>query len=1048
MVSLDPTHLVEAPAFALHAATYRGGWPIGMAYDAFSHRLITFGNRGRVWAVEPRSIQPAPAVEGGGADNARCGRDGSYAKRDGLQTKRGKTAGSRKEACDGVVEEEMLHSGWTVVNVRDIALRLEHDYGDGKILRLPNLDLLTGGGRFEVKQENMEEIENDKWIELHDYLEKARQVGVGEPTIRACYSSVFHQYVVVGVHHCFVMNLETGLQVCRFRVSRPAAVTACSLDASERRLFTGAHDGSVRSWNFNSGVMLGALQRVLQFVVPRVLGRACTDMRHLAAEYQSMQSELTSIIFLPQKRSIHRPIVAGGWDKKVTMWSELVDEDCENLHIGSHGADILCLEYCDRSHSAFLPLLVLSGDAAGHVMVWEAGNGRLVHHWLPEVFAPTPSVTEGSGGRDVVSGLDEKRENQVSIFAMLHLAGSSTVLVSQGSGDIHEMNMETRSKVSTVRAEIFHDDPRAGNMTEKTDPARLSLRDIPDAATVMAVNANNTRLFVGEASGALQMWRLTSIEPLSMTKMRRFQGHLRAVVNISFSPSTDTGLWVTAGGEGSVRIWTRSGKSIHVVSPKVVPTSWTPWLTSATDKRTQMSSLNLPDEGPRDEDGAHGNSENLERAMSDVSWASEEMEQSEMVEVEEEDEEDVEEETVPFHVRCPPFVPKSLTSKGVPGGAATTMVPMLSNDDSSPRAGSVRSGARVGKSGGRVEYNNQNLIHTLDSMHLEACQQVSAEVKWKLATLETRHAGLYKGVAAFPTACIFSDLLPPGNSAEDKIVRLEEECAVIEALNQKRVLIKDAFRTYAASMLTEITSLNTVSMGEVRSFIKDMRCSTRVSIKLAQIYHATLTSSQLVESEGEEDGAAATVNDEDKELGLAKFVEFIVRVSKEQVIGKDNLAKKVQMFLNTMARHCKGIVGPTPQVSVQSEVAAVLKRRQSMLKRIYMKYCSEDQMQTQSLGAGCLETMNLRELFQLVKDCNQMDSKFSVSKLATAFIAANSCGHDNGDDGSWTEWDWELTWDEFQEVLVRIVDMRTKTAQGQLADKLDSFIVDVIFQHV
>ena len=37
------------------------------------------------------------------------------------------------------------------------------------------------------------------------------------------------------------------------------------------------------------------------------------------------------------------------------------------------------------------------------------------------------------------------------------------------------------------------------------------------------------------------------------------------------------------------------------------------------------------------------------------------------------------------------------------------------------------------------------------------------------------------------------------------MVRLEEECAVIEALNSKRVLVKDAFRAYASSALTEIT---------------------------------------------------------------------------------------------------------------------------------------------------------------------------------------------------------------------------------------------------
>ena len=51
-----------------------------------------------------------------------------------------------------------------------------------------------------------------------------------------------------------------------FRVSIPAVVTTCTLDTSERRLFTGAHDGSVCAWNFNSGVMLyQLLKRVMLY---------------------------------------------------------------------------------------------------------------------------------------------------------------------------------------------------------------------------------------------------------------------------------------------------------------------------------------------------------------------------------------------------------------------------------------------------------------------------------------------------------------------------------------------------------------------------------------------------------------------------------------------------------------------------------------------------------------------------------------------------------------------------------------------------------------
>ena len=58
-----------------------------------------------------------------------------------------------------------------------------------------------------------------------------------------------------------------------FRVSIPAVVTTCTLDTSERRLFTGAHDGSVCAWNFNSGVMLYQLLTCVMMMLYQLLTR-------------------------------------------------------------------------------------------------------------------------------------------------------------------------------------------------------------------------------------------------------------------------------------------------------------------------------------------------------------------------------------------------------------------------------------------------------------------------------------------------------------------------------------------------------------------------------------------------------------------------------------------------------------------------------------------------------------------------------------------------------------------------------------------------------
>mmetsp|Transcript_49989 Transcript_49989/g.118947 ORF Transcript_49989/g.118947 Transcript_49989/m.118947 type:complete len:222 (+) Transcript_49989:3-668(+) len=172
-------------------------------------------------------------------------------------------------------------------------------------------------------------------------------------------------------------------------------------------------------------------------------------------------------------------------------------------------------------------------------------------------------------------------------------------------------------------------------------------------------------------------------------------------------------------------------------------------------------------------------------------------------------------------------------------------------------------------------------------------------------------------------------------------------------------------------------------------------------------------------------------------MKLPKFIECIIRVAREQIPGRDNLPKKLTSFLSTMHRHAKGgSRQDVVQLTADANVAKVVKKHLPIILRVYRAYAEEDISDAKS-------TMNLRELFQLVKDLKQMDSKFGISKLATAFCGANAAMA-TGDDGTWEDWDWELDYEEFQEILVRITDMKTKTAEGQLSEKVDSFLANVV----
>eukprot|EP00960_Hanusia_phi_P019688 581338-Hanusia_phi.AAC.5 len=101
-------------------------------------------------------------------------------------------------------------------------------------------------------------------------------------------------------------------------------------------------------------------------------------------------------------------------------------------------------------------------------------------------------------------------------------------------------------------------------MVGQDDVNKLCLSS-PDAISCMTVNSKKSKIVMGEASGAIQVWRLTSTSPFvmisclhnaaeleqMMSRSKRMQGHWKTVVNVVFSPKS--GLWASVGAEGSCR---------------------------------------------------------------------------------------------------------------------------------------------------------------------------------------------------------------------------------------------------------------------------------------------------------------------------------------------------------------------------------------------------------------------------------------------------------------------------------------------------------------
>nr|XP_024383322.1 WD repeat-containing protein on Y chromosome-like isoform X4 [Physcomitrium patens] len=326
------------------------------------------------------------------------------------------------------------------------------------------------------------------------------------------YNPLFRQ-VVVGEVDSLVMvwDLDTGEDIFTFSdTHRKSKITCMAFDHSLRRLLIGAQDGSLRFWNFNNGQVLK------EFVG---FGQG---------------AEITCCLCMNVSRLNY--VAAGGWNKKVCLWSDTVWVATENIekNMRGHVDDVTCVCFC-------APSTFVTGGCDSKVIVWKM-DGVIMRILKPSDHEQTEHDYK------VIRG----------IIFLKDLV--RTIVVSVADGWLRFWRLQDGELVH----ELFADNNGG------TGP--------------IAADLKCTMLFSADAKGYVKVWDLThchfarkDIEPTKTPLLFDFRAHHEPIVSLCFVDNDN--LILTCSKYGTVRLWNSVGARIgqfgqHSLWNVKFPTTW------------------------------------------------------------------------------------------------------------------------------------------------------------------------------------------------------------------------------------------------------------------------------------------------------------------------------------------------------------------------------------------------------------------------------------------------------------------------------------------
>ncbi|CAH2075872.1 unnamed protein product, partial [Iphiclides podalirius] len=369
----------------------------------------------------------------------------------------------------------------------------------------------------------------------------------------------------------------------------PVEITAACFDPAHQLLLTGARDGSLKTWNFNTGVCLRTM-----------------EIEHMC--------EVTSCFWVEGR------ILAVGWNRHVTEFEDTGLSSRGKSWETRHRDDVLAA-------AVRAPLTIATASYASELLLWKLETGQPYRRFScteptlrikmqyskrtasPQLAAsPPPAPRASAVFRPSVGGLRSGRARRVSTVALpAHAQGLRQLAVhAMIFLETRPLSMHVASLMLSLengQVQCWSDHPAGGYKG-----SFQCIHTAGDYVSAFATDLKNDYLFTGTTVGYVKVWLMTNYltgekVSVSMPRLRlefpfllrdrvegrakrcvrdqplplllnSYRAHLRCVTALAYIDQHK--LLLTGSSDYSVRMWRLTGEYLNTLG------SFVPWSLETT----------------------------------------------------------------------------------------------------------------------------------------------------------------------------------------------------------------------------------------------------------------------------------------------------------------------------------------------------------------------------------------------------------------------------------------------------------------------------------